>query len=325
MLDVIRRRVEAFDDRFVFGEFSEEFERAGCYLPPDKGLHAATISPCCWRRMRPASAPIWKPWRAIPITGRRSAFSNHDVTRTVTRFGRRLGQSDAGAVVRRCAAPCCSIRAKNWACPKSISSATSCAIRWAISITPYSKAATAAARPCPGTRPSPISVFPRARPGFHWARSMQLCLLPRRSAMPIPRSPSRGPRFPSASRMQALVHADLILRDAPAPLLAFQRGEILCVFNLGRQEEKWAAPGDVASLGFRDRGGVVVRADADAWSLKRLVWPSLTPPVPSLPLPKAAAHIGAVPCVRPRHRTLRSPEMGHWVLRRLTASRRRTP
>src|SRR6516165_9992266 len=40
VLDVIRRRVEAFDDSFVFGEFSEEFERSGCYLPPDKGLHA---------------------------------------------------------------------------------------------------------------------------------------------------------------------------------------------------------------------------------------------------------------------------------------------
>src|SRR5262249_30101430 len=40
VLDVIRRRVDAFDDRFVFGEFSEEFERSGCYLPSDRGLHA---------------------------------------------------------------------------------------------------------------------------------------------------------------------------------------------------------------------------------------------------------------------------------------------
>ena len=24
----------------MFGEFSEEFERSGCYLPPDEGLHA---------------------------------------------------------------------------------------------------------------------------------------------------------------------------------------------------------------------------------------------------------------------------------------------
>ena len=40
VLDVVRRRVETFEGRFVFGEFSEEFERSGCYLPPDQGLHA---------------------------------------------------------------------------------------------------------------------------------------------------------------------------------------------------------------------------------------------------------------------------------------------
>src|SRR6202012_698359 len=40
VLDVIRRRVDRFDNRFVFGEFSEEFERSGCYLPSSEGLHA---------------------------------------------------------------------------------------------------------------------------------------------------------------------------------------------------------------------------------------------------------------------------------------------
>ena len=73
VLDVIRRRVEAFDDRFVFGEFSEEFERSGCYLPPDEGLHAGynfalLLASDCGRR----SARISKRWRAIPITGRAS-------------------------------------------------------------------------------------------------------------------------------------------------------------------------------------------------------------------------------------------------------------
>ena len=53
---MIRRRVEAFDDRFVFGEFSEEFERSGCYLPPDKGLHAGyNFALAGGRAMRPAS------------------------------------------------------------------------------------------------------------------------------------------------------------------------------------------------------------------------------------------------------------------------------
>src|SRR6185312_643429 len=36
----IRHTVETFDDRFVFGEFSEEFGRSGAYLAADEGLHA---------------------------------------------------------------------------------------------------------------------------------------------------------------------------------------------------------------------------------------------------------------------------------------------
>ena len=47
VLDVVRRRVEKFPERFVFGEFSEEFERSGCYLAPGKGLHAGYNFGCC--------------------------------------------------------------------------------------------------------------------------------------------------------------------------------------------------------------------------------------------------------------------------------------
>ena len=73
VLDVIRRRVEAFDDRFVFGEFSEEFERSGGYLPPDEGLHAGYTFALllATRRGRDPRASA-KPWRAFPITGRAS-------------------------------------------------------------------------------------------------------------------------------------------------------------------------------------------------------------------------------------------------------------
>ncbi|HVW72603.1 MAG TPA: alpha-amylase family glycosyl hydrolase [Rhizomicrobium sp.] len=87
VLDVIRRRVEAFDDRFVFGEFSEEFERSGCYLPPDKGLHAGynfalllASGPDAIRAHLETLARFPDHWPAI-------AFSNHDVIRTASRFG----------------------------------------------------------------------------------------------------------------------------------------------------------------------------------------------------------------------------------------------
>jgi alpha-glucosidase len=87
VLDVIRHRVEAFDDRFVFGEFSEEFERAGCYLPADTGLHAGynfallvAASTAEVRAHLETLARFPAHWPAI-------SFSNHDVLRTATRFG----------------------------------------------------------------------------------------------------------------------------------------------------------------------------------------------------------------------------------------------
>ena len=88
-LEIIRRTVDRFDDRFVFGEFSEEFERSGAYLPPDEGLHAgytfgllvaSRLSPSYIRRYFDDLARHPAHWPCI-------SFSNHDVIRTVSRFG----------------------------------------------------------------------------------------------------------------------------------------------------------------------------------------------------------------------------------------------
>ncbi len=87
LLDVIRRRVDAFDNRFVFGEFSEEFERSGCYLPPEEGLHAGynfalllATDTAAIRAHLQTLARFPGHWPCI-------AFSNHDVIRAATRFG----------------------------------------------------------------------------------------------------------------------------------------------------------------------------------------------------------------------------------------------
>ena len=87
LLTNVRRRVEAFPDRFVFGEFSEEFERAGCYLPPDKGLHSGynfallhAVDAGGVRAYLQTLARFPNHWPCI-------SFSNHDVIRTVSRFG----------------------------------------------------------------------------------------------------------------------------------------------------------------------------------------------------------------------------------------------
>jgi alpha-glucosidase len=87
LLDQVRRRVERHDNRFVFGEFSEEFERSGCYLPPDQGLHAGYNFALLVANDAAAIRAHLRTLAAHPDHWPCISFSNHDVTRTVSRFG----------------------------------------------------------------------------------------------------------------------------------------------------------------------------------------------------------------------------------------------
>jgi alpha-glucosidase len=87
VLDVIRRRVDRFDNRFVFGEFSEEFERSGCYLPSGEGLHAGYNFALLLANDADAIRAHLKTLAEYPDHWPCIAFSNHDVIRTATRFG----------------------------------------------------------------------------------------------------------------------------------------------------------------------------------------------------------------------------------------------
>jgi alpha-glucosidase len=87
VLDQIRKRVDQFDNRFVFGEFSEEFERSGCYLPPDKGLHAGYNFALLLAGDADAIRAHLQTLARFPDHWSCIAFSNHDVIRTATRFG----------------------------------------------------------------------------------------------------------------------------------------------------------------------------------------------------------------------------------------------
>jgi alpha-glucosidase len=94
VLGVIRRRVEAHNDRnggerFVFGEFSEEEERCGAYLSPTEGLHSAyTFVLLLARKLTPAFIQDhYATFSDHPAHWPTISFSNHDVPRTVSRFG----------------------------------------------------------------------------------------------------------------------------------------------------------------------------------------------------------------------------------------------
>ena len=90
-LDAIRRMVDRHADRFVFGEFSELAERSGCYAAPDEGLHSGYSFPMLLqRKLDPA---FFRDYFALlakhPAHWPCVSFSNHDVMRTVSRFGGR--------------------------------------------------------------------------------------------------------------------------------------------------------------------------------------------------------------------------------------------
>lgn len=90
VLDVIRRRVEAHGaDRFVFGEFSEEEARCGAYCTPDRGLHSGyTFVLLLARKLE--TRFVREHYRTLadhPDHWPTISFSNHDVPRTVSRFG----------------------------------------------------------------------------------------------------------------------------------------------------------------------------------------------------------------------------------------------
>lgn len=94
MLDLIRRRVDAHNgrnggDRFVFGEFSEEEARCGAYCTPAEGLHSGyTFVMLLARKLQPSFVTQHYTTLADhPDHWPTISFSNHDVPRTVSRFG----------------------------------------------------------------------------------------------------------------------------------------------------------------------------------------------------------------------------------------------
>jgi alpha-glucosidase len=89
VLAEIRRTVERYGDRFVFGEFSEGYERSGAYASPNEGLHGSyTFFMLRQRHLSPGFITgNYAMFGGHPDHWPCVSFSNHDVVRTVTRFG----------------------------------------------------------------------------------------------------------------------------------------------------------------------------------------------------------------------------------------------
>jgi alpha-glucosidase len=92
VLDKIRAVVDGYGDRFVFGEFSEEPGLLGHFAGAAHGLHTGytftfledrTFKPAVFAQHYEFLGGIEGLWPCV-------TFSNHDVVRTVTRYGRTM-------------------------------------------------------------------------------------------------------------------------------------------------------------------------------------------------------------------------------------------
>ncbi|MDP1631295.1 MAG: alpha-glucosidase family protein [Caulobacter sp.] len=89
VLDEVRRTVDKHRDRFAFGEFSEEAARCGGFAAPDEGLHAGYSFPLLQAHKLNAKfiRDHFTMLEDHPAHWPCLSFCNHDIMRTVSRFG----------------------------------------------------------------------------------------------------------------------------------------------------------------------------------------------------------------------------------------------
>jgi len=242
VLDAIRRRVDAFDDRFVFGEFSEEFERSGCYLSSDKGLHAGynfallvATDAAGIRAHLQTLARFPDHWPCL-------SFSNHDVIRTATRFG-------AGSA-KVLLALLCALRGtillyqgEELGLPEVELRRDQLKDPVGDLYYPLFKGRDGCRTPMPWDAAQPHLGFTNGAPWLPLGPEHRVLAVSRQDGDPASTLNFLRRLMTERKTNPLLRDGDLRLLDAPLPLVAFVRGgSLLCVFNLGVEEARWAAP-----------------------------------------------------------------------------------
>jgi alpha-glucosidase len=248
-LDVIRRRVEMFDDRFVFGEFSEEFERSGCYLSSDKGLHAGYNFALLFANDAVGIRAHLETLARYPDHWPAIAFSNHDVTRTVTRFGEGSAKLML-ALLFALRGTVLLYQGEELGLPEVDLRRDQLRDPVGDLYYPLFKGRDGCRTPMPWNAEMPNMGFSSGTPWLppgpaHAALSVAAQERDPDSTLAFARAMLRARKA-----HQSLREADLELLDAALPLITFRRGDILCVFNLGRTAENWTMPEKVAALDF---------------------------------------------------------------------------
>jgi alpha-glucosidase len=241
LLDVIRRRVEAFDNRFVFGEFSEEFERSGCYLSPEQGLHAGYNFALLMASDAKAIADHLRTLAQYPDHWPGIAFSNHDVTRTVSRFGPGSAKVML-ALLLTLRGSILLYQGEELGLPEVDLARDQLRDPVGDLYYPLFKGRDGCRTPMPWDANAPHLGFTTGTPWLPLGESHAALAVAAQEKDPASALAYTRRLLAARKAHPALREGGLTLLAAPPPLLAFQRDEIVCVFNLGRETLSWAAP-----------------------------------------------------------------------------------
>jgi alpha-glucosidase len=243
MLDLIRRRVEAYGDRFVFGEFSEEEERCGAYLSASEGLHSAytfvllhlrALDPAGFRAHAHTLAQFPGHWPTV-------SFSNHDAPRTASRFGGPEAPADVArlmlALLLSLRGTCLIYQGEELGLPDAQLARHELRDPVGDLYWPTVNGRDGCRTPMPWRPDAPNLGFSTATPWLPAAREHAGLTVAEQEADPTSTLAFARALIAQRKASPALTMGDLILWDASSPLLVFERraehDAMLCAFNLG--------------------------------------------------------------------------------------------
>jgi alpha-glucosidase len=242
----VRAVVERHADRFVMGEFSEEPERCGCFAAPDVGLHsgysfplleAHTLGPEFIRKHFAMLAKYPKHWPSV-------AFSNHDIMRTVTRFG---GPDAPPALAKLMFALLLSLKGtaliyqgEELGLPQADIRRDQLRDPVGDLYYPWFKGRDGCRTPMPWNADAANLGFTSGKPWLPMAPAHKALAVSAQDADKNSMLAFARDMIALRKKHPALVLGEIELLDAPAPVLAFRRthgGEsVLCVFNMSKDE-----------------------------------------------------------------------------------------
>jgi alpha-glucosidase len=280
-LGEIRETVEKHADRFVFGEFSEGFERSGAYAAPDVGLHAAyTFAMLRARKFSPefilenvaTLARFPAHWPCV-------SFCNHDIMRTVTRFGG--GRDGNPALAKLMLALLLSLKGtvllyqgEELGLPQADIRRDQIKDPVGDLYYPYTFGRDGCRTPMPWDADAPNLGFGAGTPWLPVAATHKPLAVSEQENDPDS-TLGYAKRFIAARKANAALRlGEIEIVDAPSPVLAFTRtlanGRVFCVFNMSAQTSTFTHAGPARGLAIdcgdtKSEGGVLTLGPFAAW------------------------------------------------------------